>query len=201
MSPRTNSCFLKGQQIGKHAVMHRHYAFAPTSPTFLLFPISLLYSQHQPLPAMSSPASPRGGEVGEVARQSRRGCPHSRKAAFLQVWQSGNVDSYRTPPPTALHLSALRAAEEDIATYPPSTAHNHIFASITDLKAPALPFVCTATQGKTTSAVIPKRSFISPMPETIHSVHAFRLPKDLQAAVSPIGCLPARWTIHSQLAT
>ena len=68
-------------------------------------------------------------------------------------------------------------------------------------KAPALPFVCTATQGKTTSAVIPKRSFISPMPETIHSVHAFRLPKDLQAAVSPIGCLPARWTIHSQLAT
>ena len=124
------------------------------------------------------------------------------------------LNHFRTPPPAAPPLSALRAAEEDIATYSLSTAHNHIFASITDLstinpqlsttnphrpstelrpqKAPALPFVCTATQGKTTSAVIPKRSFISPMPETIHSVHAFRLPKDLQAAVSPIGCRSPR---------
>ena len=98
---------------------------------------------------MSSPASPRSGEVGEVARQSRRGCPHSRKAAFQQVCQSGNVDSFRTPPPAAPPLSALRTAEEDIATYPPSTAHNHIFASITDL-----------------STHNPKPSTLNPQPST-----------------------------------
>ena len=162
---------------------------------------------------MSSPASPRGGEIGEVARQSRRGCPHSRKAAFQQVYQSGNVDSFQTPPPAAPSLSALsrgRGGHCYVSTFNSAQPHicqhhRHINHKPTTLnpkpttlnapspqKAPALPFVCTATQGKTTSAVIPKRSFISPMPETIHSVHAFRLPKDLQAAVSPIGCRSPR---------
>ena len=42
-----------------------------------------------------------------------------------------------------------RAAEEDIATYPPSTAHNHIFASITDL-----------------STHNPKLSTLNPQPST-----------------------------------
>ena len=118
---------------------------------------------------MSSSVSPRQRDIGEVASlraegvdpQPRSGFPaslgltHSREAAFLQVWQSCNVDSCHKTPLFFLteKLSPLstccareqgrtlracqlrctqpqtecpryRAAEEDIATYPLSTAHH-----------------------------------------------------------------------------
>ena len=79
---------------------------------------------------MSSPVSPRQRDIGEVAslraegvaRQPQSGFPASRETEKLR---SCNVDPIRTPPPAAPPLSALCAAEEDIATYPLPTAHNY----------------------------------------------------------------------------
>ena len=98
---------------------------------------------------MSSPVSPRQRDIGEVASLRAEGVDRQPQSGFSRVYKSGDVDSFRTPPPAAPPLSALCAAEEDIATYPPSTAHNHIFASITDL-----------------STHNPKPSTLNPQPST-----------------------------------
>ena len=72
---------------------------------------------------MSSSVSPCQWRYRGSGSIEPKGLTHSREAAFLRTWQSGDVDSIRTPPPAAPPLSALRAAGENIATYPLSTAH------------------------------------------------------------------------------
>ena len=104
---------------------------------------------------MSSPVSPRQRDIGEVASLRAEGvAPTAAKRLFCEV-ESRKVfnaamliliDPLRLRPSP---IRALRAAEEDIATYPPSTAHNHIFASITDL-----------------STHNPKLSTLNPQPST-----------------------------------
>ena len=59
---------------------------------------------------------------GELA--SRRGSPVSREAAFPQGWQSCDVDSSEPLRLRHFPYPRLCAAEEDIATYPLSTAHH-----------------------------------------------------------------------------
>ena len=56
---------------------------------------------------MSSPVSPCQWRYRGSGSSEPKGLTHSRKAAFLRGWQSGNVDPFRTPPPAAPPLSAL----------------------------------------------------------------------------------------------
>ena len=65
---------------------------------------------------MSPPVSPRRRRYRGSGSIEPKGLTVSREAALQQVCQSGDIDAHRTPPPTAPPLSALRAAEEDIAT-------------------------------------------------------------------------------------
>ena len=62
-----------------------------------------------------------------------KGLAVNRVVAFPQGWQSCDVDSSEPLRLRHLPYPRYRAAEEDIATYTPSTAHNRIFASITNL--------------------------------------------------------------------
>ena len=63
--------------------------------------------------AMSSSVSPRQRDIGEVARQSRRGWPSAAKRLFCEDWQNSDVDAYRTPPFSSKTppLSALYARQ------------------------------------------------------------------------------------------
>ena len=56
---------------------------------------------------MSPPVSPCQWRDRGSGSTEPKGLTHSRKAAFLRGWKSGNVDSFRTPPPAAPPLSAL----------------------------------------------------------------------------------------------
>ena len=56
---------------------------------------------------MSSSVSPRRRRYRGSGSIEPKGLTVSRKAAFLRTWQSGDVASFRTPPPTAPPLSAL----------------------------------------------------------------------------------------------
>ena len=57
--------------------------------------------------AMSPPVSPCQWRDRGSGSSEPKGLTHSRKAAFLRGWKSGDVDSFRTPPPAAPPLSAL----------------------------------------------------------------------------------------------
>ena len=56
---------------------------------------------------MSPPVSPCQWRDRGSGSTEPKGLTVSRKAAFLRGWKSGNVDSFRTPPPAAPPLSAL----------------------------------------------------------------------------------------------
>ena len=105
--------------------------------------------------AMSPPVSPQRRRDRGSGSLEPRGLTHSRKAAFLQGWKSCNVDSFSNPSGAPRHLPYPRSArqrrtllricphshrkhthirkhtEEDIVTFPLSTAHNRIFANFT----------------------------------------------------------------------
>ncbi len=56
---------------------------------------------------MSPPVSPCQWRDRGSGSSEPKGLTVSRKAAFLRGWKSGDVDSFRTPPPAAPPLSAL----------------------------------------------------------------------------------------------
>ena len=73
-----------------------------------------------PLPAKSSPVSPRRRDIGEVASLRAEGVERQPQSGFSarQAMQTCcNVDPIRTPPPTAPPLPRYRATEENIATF------------------------------------------------------------------------------------
>ena len=82
---------------------------------------------------MSSPVSPRQREIGEVASLRAEGVdPQPRSGFSAKIGKTATL--ILAEPLRLRHLPHLRyrAAEEDIATHPPSTAHNHIFANFTN---------------------------------------------------------------------
>ena len=129
-------------------------------------------------PCIAAPARYRGSGSSEP-----KGLTVSREAAFLQGCQSCNVDSFKplrrsAPPP----LSALRArqrrtllricphshrkhthirkhTEEDIVTFPLSTAHNRIFAN----------FTVPSTLNSQLSTLNPRLSTLNPQLSTLNS--------------------------------
>ena len=91
---------------------------------------------------MSSPVSSRQRDIGEVARLRAEGVDRQPQSGFVQLrverpadWETysyaqlnhklSTLNRFRTPPPAAPPLSALCAAEENIATFPLPTAHNY----------------------------------------------------------------------------
>ena len=62
-----------------------------------------------------------------------KGLAVNRVVAFPQGWQSCDVDSSEPLRLRHLPYPRYRAAEEDIATYTPSTSHSSIVASVTNV--------------------------------------------------------------------
>ena len=71
---------------------------------------------------MSSSVSPRRRRYRGSDSIEPKGLTHSRVAAFLQVWQSCDVNSYEPLRLRHLPYPRYRAAEEDIACLPNFTA-------------------------------------------------------------------------------